>query len=176
MYFTIIHWITLILFLLLMIFIVIASYKNLNTKQFITASLFAIPLLTFGLIGAMYGVNNITKQAKILEVSHRNVIRNESILITGRIKNIGNFKIGTCYLEIDIYDMKKNKLSHGVFTPIVWITDLFSEVKPSKPLFITKEVLIAENLEPGKIKRFTISVRNPTYMQGMRINYKLNSH
>ena len=176
MYFTIIHWITLILFLLFMIFVIILSYQKLNTKQFITTSLFAIPLLTFGLIGAIYTVDSVTKQAKLLEVSHRNVIRNETILFTGRVKNIGSFKIDSCYLIIDIYDTRKNKLSHGVFTPIVWFTDLFGEAKPPKPLFITKEVLIAQNLEAGKIKRFTVSVRNPTYMQGMRIKYKLNSH
>ena len=176
MYFTIVHWITLIVFLLLMIFVVIISYRNLNTKQFITASLFTIPLLTFGLIGSMYAVDSITKQVKLVEVSHRQVIRNETILFTGRVKNVGNFKVGTCYLEIDIYDTRKNKLSHGVFTPIVWFSDLFGHAEPPKPLFVTKEVLIAKNLEPGKTKTFTVSVRNPTYMQGMRINYKLIAH
>lgn len=177
MYFTIIHWFTLIFFLLLMVAIVIVSYKNLNTKQFLTASLFTIPLLTFGLIGAMYGVDSVTKQAKIFNISHRDVYRNESILITGKVQNVGSFKIGSSYLIVNIYDLKKDKLSHGVFTPIVWLTDIFSDTKtPPKPLYITHEILIAENLEPKDIKTFTVSVRKPAFMQGFRIDYKVVSH
>jgi len=177
MYFTIIHWFTLIFFLLLMIVVVIISYRNLDTKQFLIASLFSIPLLTFGLIGTIYAVDSATKEAKIIQISHQEVYTNETIVISGKIENIGNFKIGKCYLVINLYDQKKDRLSHGVFSPMNWITDFFDENRePPKPLYITHEVLIAQDIEPKELKSFATSVRMPTYMQGYRIDYKLISH
>jgi len=63
--------------------------------------IFASFLVTsFGAVIGLVILEKYTKKAKLLDVKQRRVLINETLVLKGRVKNIGKFKINYCKLEI----------------------------------------------------------------------------
>ena len=169
---------TLIFFLLVFILLVIVSKKETNPKIFwsmVFSSFLVISMLS---IFSMFVLDKYTKKAKLLSITHKRVLLNETIMFFGKVKNVGKFKIGRCKLEVKIVNnaLNLNDLSGKTFyAPKSGLGFLFSN-KKERPSTIIKDFVIAKNLNPGEIRDFATSMPYPPYFQKSRIRYKLYCH
>ncbi len=177
-YFTILHWITLFVFLLIFILLVIVSKKETNPKIF-WSMVFSSFLVTSTLsLFSMFVLDKYTKKAKLVNITHRRVLLNETIMFFGQVQNIGRFKIGHCKLEVKIVNnaLNVNDLSGSTFyKPRSGLGFLFSS-KEEKPSTIIKDFVVAKNLKPGELRNFSASMPYPPYFQKADIRYKLYCH
>ncbi len=177
-YFTILHWITLIVFLLLFILLVIVSKKETNPKIFwsmVFSSLLVTSLLA---VFSMFVLDKYTKKAKLINITHKRVLLNETIMFFGQVQNVGRFEIGHCKLEVKIVNnaLNINDLSGSTFyAPRSGLKALFSS-ENKRPSTIIKDFTIAKNLKPGVIKNFGLGMPYPPYFQKANIRYKLYCH
>ena len=103
-YFTFLHWLTIAFFLILFIFLTILSVKaaNNNTKMLLSMIFASFLVTSFGAVLGIIILEKYTKKAKLLDVKQRRVLINETLVLKGRVKNIGKFKINYCKLEIKL--------------------------------------------------------------------------
>ena len=177
-YFTILHWIALLTFLLIFILLVILSKKETNPKIF-WSMVFSSFLVTSMLsIFSIFVLDKYTKKAKLISITHRRVLLNETIMFFGQVKNIGKFKIGYCKLEVKIVNnaLNFNNLSGSTFyKPRSGLDSLLTN-KNEKQSTIIKDFIIAKNLKPGELRNFSASMPYPPYFQKVDIRYKLYCH
>lgn len=178
-YFTILHWFTLLILFVLFILITIIALKQTN-KKILLSMLFSNFLVIIMLgVFSMYVLDKYTKVARLENVTQKRILMTESLTISGKIRNIGNFKINKCKLEVKIVN---NALTGGdvqgssVFSPTSGLSFLFGNKKNSRPSTIIKEYLIAQNFKKGELKNFSISMRYPPYFQKTSLSYKLYCH
>jgi len=179
-YFTILHWITLGFFLVLFLLLVFLSKKETNKKIFLSMVFASFLVTSMGAVFSMFVLDKYTKKAKLLKISHKRILRNESISITGKVKNVGKFKIGQCKLEVKIVSdaLNTGKLKgSNIYKPRSGLGNLFTnEDKDQKVTTILKEFAIAKDLKPNEIRTFTINMKYPPYFQSPYFGYKLYCH
>jgi len=177
-YFTILHWITLFVFLLLFVLLVIVSKKETNPKIF-WSMVFSSFLVTSTLaFFSMFVLDKYTKKAKLINVSHKRVYLNETMMFFGQIKNVGHFTIGRCKLEIKLVNnaLRASGVSGKTFyAPRSGLGSLLTN-KQDKPSTIVKEVTIATKLKPEELRNFSATIPYPPYFQNTDIRYKLHCH
>ena len=182
-YFTILHWLDILFFLILFIFLVLLSVKasNNNTKVLLSM-IFASFLVTF--FGAILGLvilEKYTKKAKILNVTQRRVLLNETLVLKGRVKNIGKFKINYCKLEIKLVNNglneKKTQQKGTTFFKSGGLDVFGSKEKNKRPNTIkATKVIVKNGLLPGRSKNFSTVIPYPPYFRNTYLNYKLYCH
>ncbi len=176
---TILHQITLGIFALLFILLSILSFRQSNKKLILPmffSSLLMISTLSFF---SLFVLDKYTKKAKLLRVTHKRILRNETISFSGVIKNTGKFMIGKCDIEVKIASNPmsgKNLGGAAVFNPKSTLSEFFNNKENGKRSSISKEFTIAKDLKPGYWKPFTVSMRFPSYMKNPYIKYKLYCH
>lgn len=168
-HFTILHWITLASFLVLFVFLCILAKKESNPKIFwsmIFASFLVVLMLS---IFSIFLIDKYTKEAKLISVTHKRVLRNETINIYGKVKNVGNFKIGKCKIEIKIVSdalTGGNIEGSSVFKPTSGLVDFFKKAdKNQKTASVRKVFIIAKDFKPNEIKNFSVSMRYPPHFR-----------
>ena len=180
-YFTILHWLTILFFLVLFIFLTFLSVKAAgNNIKLLISMIFASFLVTF--FGAVIGIvvlEKYTKKAVLLDVETRRVFLNETLVIKGKVKNIGRFKINYCKLQIKLVNNGwGSKIHKGAFFRSEGL-HLFGakNKKQQKPNTITATRIIINNgLLPGEVKNFSAIMPYPSYFSNTYINYKLYCH
>ncbi|WP_456470419.1 DUF2393 family protein [Caminibacter sp.] len=180
-YFTFLHLLDIAFFLILFIFLTFISVKAAkNSTKLLLSMVFASFLVTsFGAVLGLIVLEKYTKKAKLLEVKQRRVLINETLVLKGRVKNIGKFKINYCKLEIKLVNngwgggFKKGQLfKSGGF-------ELFgSKNKEQKRPNVVKvtRYIITDGLLPGEIKNFSVVIPYPPYFKNTYLNYKLYCH
>ncbi|NPA12314.1 MAG: DUF2393 domain-containing protein [Epsilonproteobacteria bacterium] len=180
-YFTILHWLDIAFFLILFIFLVILSVKAAkDSVKLLLSMIFASFLVTaFGAVLGLVILEKYTKKAKLLNVEQRRVLINETLVLKGRVKNIGKFKINYCKLEIKLV----NNGWGGGFTKGTFFKpgglSLFGskEEKKKRPNTVTAtRYIITDGLKPGEIKNFSAVIPYPPYFKNTYLNYKLYCH
>jgi len=181
-YFTILHWLDIAFFLILFIFLVILSVKAAkDSVKLLLSMIFASFIVTaFGAILGLVILEKYTKKAKLLDVTQRRVLINETLVLKGRVKNIGKFKINYCKLEIKLVN---NGWGGGGFTKGTFFKpgglELFgSKDKKKKRPNVVKATryIITDGLKPGEIKNFSAVIPYPPYFKNTYLNYKLYCH
>jgi hypothetical protein len=180
-YFTILHWLTLAFFLILFIFLTFLSVKaaNNNVKLLISMIFASFLVTTFGAVLGIIVLEKYTKKAVLLDVKSRRVFLNETLVVKGKVKNIGKFKINYCKLEIKLVNNGwGGKISKGTFFKPGGLSLFGSkEEKKQKPNTIkATRIIIKDGLLPGEIKNFSAIVPYPPYFSNTYINYKLYCH
>ena len=178
-YFTVLHWFAMIICILLFTLIVIITIRNHDGKS----SLYAPILATFFIIFlfalfSIYGLDKYTKIARLENVVQKKVLINESFSISGQIRNIGNFQIGKCTLEVKISNESLERSgTEGIsFVPKSALDNLFNWGEESQTIDTTKEFVIAENLYKGEMRNFTIFMRYPPSYGKPYTRYELFCH
>jgi len=180
-YFTILHWLDIVFFLVLFIFLVIISVKAAgNNTKILISMIFASFLVTaFGAVLGLVILEKYTKKAVLIKVKQRRVLINETLVLKGRVKNIGKFKINYCKLEIKLV----NNGWGGGFTKGTFFKSgglsLFGskDTKQSRPNTVkATRVIIKDGLLPGEIKDFSAIIPYPPYFKNTYLNYKLYCH
>jgi len=180
-YFTILHWLDILFFFVLFIFLVVLSVKASNNNiKLLLSMVFASFLVTsFGAVLGLIILEKYTKKAKILDLIERRVLLNETLVLKGRVKNIGKFKINYCKLEIKLINNGwGGKIQKGDFFKPGGLKIFGSkdeEKKRPNTINATK-VIIKDGLLPGEIKNFSAIIPYPPYFNNTYLNYKLYCH
>ena len=177
-YFTILHWITLIVFLLLFILLVIVSKKETNPKIFWSMVFSSFLVTSMLALFSMFVLDKYTKKGKLINITHKRVLLNETIMFFGQVQNVGRFKIGHCKLEVKIVNNAldlNNVTGKTFYAPRSGLGSLFSN-KEERPSTIIKDFTVAKNLKPGEIRNFSATMPYPPYFQKADIRYKLYCH
>jgi hypothetical protein len=180
-YFTILHWFTLLFFLILFIFLFILSVKaaNNNVKLLVSMIFSSFLVTSFGAVVGIVVLEKYTKKAVLLNIKLRRVFLNETLMVKGRVKNIGKFKINYCKLDIKLVN---NGWSRGIqkgtfFKPGGLSLFGSKDEKEKKPNVVkATKIIIKDGLYPGEIKHFSTIIPYPPYFSNTYINYKLYCH
>ena len=180
-YFTTLHWLDIVFFLVLFVFLVIVSIKAAgNSNKLLLSMIFASFLVTaFGAGLGLLILEKYTKKAKLLNVKQRRVLINETLVLKGRVKNIGKFKINYCKLEIKLVNNGwGGGFNRGNFFKSGGLNVFGSkEKKLAKPNTVKATRIIVKNgIKPGEIKNFSAVIPYPPYFKNTYLNYKLYCH
>ncbi len=180
-YFTLLHWLTLAFFLILFIFLVILSVKAAkdNVKLLLSMIIASFLVTAFGAVLGVIILEKYTKKAKLLDVSQRRVLINETLVLKGRVKNIGKFKINYCKLEIKLVNNGwGGGFTKGTFFKPGGLNLFGSKDKEQKRPNIVKatRIIVKDGLLPGEVKNFSAVIPYPPYFKNTYLNYKLYCH
>ena len=166
-YFTIWHYAVVITTGILFLLLVILSFKETrpkNRNSMIFASFLVMSLVTVFLILAL---DKYTKKAELYGLKNRRLLATEKIVYSGYVKNTGNYTIGQVKVEFKIVNrghVTGNVKAGSYFRPS-GLFDFFggggSEAR--KVQKIEETIVVATDLEPGKIKYFNVTLDFPPH-------------
>ena len=107
----------------------------------------------------------------------KKVLINESFSISGQIRNIGNFTIGKCTLEVKIFNASLERIGtdSAIFVPKSAFENFFKrDALPT--IETTKSFVIAENLQEGEMRNFTVFMPYPPSFEKPYTRYELFCH
>ncbi len=180
-YFTFLHWLDIAFFLILFIFLTILSVKAAkNNTKLLLSMMFASFLVTaFSAVLGLIILEKYTKKAVLQDVVQRRVLINETMVLKGRVKNIGKFKINYCKLEIKLVNNGWGGagFKKGTFFKPGGLSIFGTKNKNSRPNVIKQtRYIITDGLLPGEIKFFSVVIPYPPYFSNTYLNYKLYCH
>ena len=126
----------------------------------------------------MFVLDKYTKIARLEGVTQKRILMTETLTLSGKIRNIGNFDIGKCKLEVKLVNnaMSKGEVSGSkIFSPS-GLNFFSSKKKNDKPSTIINEFTIAKNFQKRELRNFSVSLPYPPYFQKPFISYKLYCH
>lgn len=178
-YFTFLHWFAVGIIGLLFVLSTILVLRNESEKSpFMTIVAIAFIAVLISAL-AIYALDKYTKVARLENVVHKKVLINESFSIAGQIRNIGDFTIGKCSLEVKVSNdsLEKNNDGSALFVPKSALDNLFKrDTQDINSLDTTKNFIIAENLHKGEMRNFTVFMRYPPSFAKPSIRYELSCH
>ncbi|EDM23467.1 DUF2393 family protein [Caminibacter mediatlanticus] len=178
-YFTFLHWLDIAFFLILFIFLTVISVKAAgeNTKLLVSMIFASFLITIFSAIIGLVILEKYTKKAKLLDITQRRVLINETLVLKGRVKNIGKFKINYCKLEIKLVNngWGQGKIEKGTFFKPGGLSLFGSKDKKPNTIKATR-IIIKNGLLPGEIKNFSAIIPYPPYFRNTYLNYKLYCH
>ncbi|NPA12044.1 MAG: DUF2393 domain-containing protein [Epsilonproteobacteria bacterium] len=180
-YFTILHWLDVGFFLILFIFLVFLSVKAAgdNVKLLLSMIFAAFIVTAFGASLGVLILEKYTKKAKLLDVKQRRVLINETLVLKGRVKNIGKFKINYCKLEIKLVNNGWGKSTQkGAFFKSGGLSIFGSKKSEKQRPNVVKatRIIIKDGLNPGEFKMFSAVIPYPPYFKNTYLRYKLYCH
>jgi hypothetical protein len=173
---TSLHWIIVAVFVLLFLILVLLSVGEKNKKTLVSMIFSSLLLVSFGVLFSLFALDKYTKKGKLVNSKQTRDLRRESVIVRGKIKNVGDFKIGYCKVEVRISNqMKHGRGTKSYFTPNKSLSNIFSS-KDIKSNTITEEFLAVEDLKPKKSKTFTASIPFPPHFENPKYRLKLFCH
>lgn len=162
-YFTIVHIIFLLFYIVLFIALAVLTLKETRPKIF-WAMIFANVLVTVTLsFFTMLVLDKYTKKARIENLTQKRVLRNETISFKGKIRNIGKFTISRCVLEVKLVNNPTTSRKLGgsdLFKPSSGLDFMSKNPKPST---VSKKFLIATSLKAKELRNFSVNMPFPPY-------------
>jgi len=176
---TIIHWLAiLILFitLILSIFIIFRSYME-DKKSVYQFSLVSLIIHLLLMVASIYILDGYLKHAKLSKFKNKRVLRNETMLLTGIIKNTGKFKIGKVILHLRMVNGALSYKKMSITNASSSSSSFFGTTKDnSKKIVFEKDFVILKNLNPGRSKNFRAVFRYPPHFSRPSMKTKLYLH
>jgi len=166
------HYVALSLIFLLFVGGVVASLKQ-QSQKMMFSMLFATTLVSLFLaVFSIFVVDKYTKIPKLYDLKNKRLLSIEKIIYTGRVKNEGNYPIGTVTFEIKLVNQghATGNVKGGNFYKPSGLLDFFSSgfgIDKSKPQTVVKKFVVARDLEPGKVKAFRVYFRFPPYFRNV---------
>lgn len=178
-YFTILHWITLAALFLLFIIFCILAFRQASKKILISMLFSNFLVISMLMVFSMFVLDKYTKEARLEDMTQKRILMTESLTLSGRLRNIGSFDIGTCKLEVKLVNnaiSSQNLKGSSLFSPRAGLSFLFGDKQEERPSTVIHEFVIAENFKKGELKNFSVSMRYPPYFEKTTMNYKLYCH
>ena len=177
-YFTVVHIITLVILFVIFLILLFVSFKE-TRKKVLFAMIFSNFLVISMLaVFSMFVLDKYTKKARLEDVTNARVLLSESIVISGRIRNIGKFGISKCFLHVKLVNdalQSGNLNGSTVYKPTTGLDFLTNKIDSNaKQSTIEKDFLIAKNLRVRELRNFSASMRYPSYFVKPRLIYKLH--
>lgn len=164
---TVWHYFLLAVLALLLLIGILVSLRT-DSKYSVFTTIFLIIVL----IGA-FTWKTINEKVYVVEVSELDQERyyqSEQIVLKGSVRNVGNFPVANVVATVKLIN------SHGgvqgkqsIFTQPSVFAQIYEGDNPNfKRQTVAKEEMIADYLNPGKSKPFTIIMDYPSYFQHAR--------
>ena len=177
-YFTILHWMSLVFFVLLFALLVYLSKKETSQKTFYSMVFASFLVVTVAFVFSIFVLDKYTKKAALYNVSNQRMYNTEEMIVKGQVQNVGRFPIGTCEITIRLVN---NALGSGggisgsdVFKPQSWL-DFTSDKKKQTSNVLEISRVIATDLEPSQSSDFFIRFDYPpSFSRAMMVDPKLS--
>lgn len=169
-YLTIWHWSAIIAGIILFFMLVLLSLKEKNQKNIISMIFASFLVIITAEVFAMMAIDKYTKIATLYGVKNTRILRNETIVFTGYVKNKGNYTIGKIKLNVKLVNKGHvtGNVKGGSFYKPSGLFDFFSsfgEKKTYKPQKVEEQFVVARKLEPGKATSFRVQMKYPPYFK-----------
>ena len=175
-----VHYGVLAIILLLFLLGVISSLRQSDKKMMFSMFFSVVVVSLFLAVFSVIVVDKYTKKAGLYRLKNKRLLSIEKIVYTGIVKNEGKFPIGKVTLEVKLVNKghATGNVKGGNFYKASGFFDFFSDGYNlhTKPQTITKEVVVARNLEPGKAKHFRFYFDYPGYFRNVAQFTKLTEH
>ena len=176
-YFTFLHWIALAIIIVLCIVFLVLIVQNSDEKFPLPAVLtnfFAMIVLTAFIF---YALDKYTKVASLEHMLIKKILINESFSISGQIRNIGDFTISTCSLEVKLSnDSIESGAGVPIFQPKSAFDNLFKWERDTNAIETTRTFVIAQDLYKGEMRNFSVYMRYPPSYAKPKVRYELLCH
>ena len=181
-YFTIWHWSAILAFTFLFLILVILSLKEKNQKTMLSM-IFAsfLVIVTAGVFSVM-AIDKYTKIATLYGVKNTRILRNETIVFTGFVKNKGDYKIGKIVLNVKLVNrghVTGNVRGGSFYRPsgiIDFLTSFGDDKKSYKPQKVEEQFVVASNIKPGKAVFFRVEMPYPPYFKHVAEFTTISAH
>jgi hypothetical protein len=179
-YFTILHWLAIVFFLVLFIAISILGLKSNNVKMSISVIFAGFLVSTFGGVLSVIILEKYTKKSELLDVKQRRILFNETYVIKARIKNTGKFNLNYCKFNMKLVHngYGTGGLSKGAYFKSGGLNIFGSKDKEQeRPTTVEENFLVLKNgLKPNRSKNFSVTMKYPPYFKNTLLSYKLYCH
>ena len=180
-YFTIWHWTAIIAAIILFFLLVLVSLKEKNQKNIISMIFASFLVLSTATVFSMMAIDKYTKIATLYGVKNTRILRNETIVFTGFVKNKGNYTIGEIVLKVKLVNRGHvtGNVKGGSFYRPSGVFDFFSsfgQKKTYKPQKVEEEFVVARKIEPGKAASFRVQMKYPPYFKHVSQFTSITAH
>jgi len=181
-YFTFWHWVAVTIFIILFFILTLMSLKEKNTKN-ILSMIFAsfLVIVTAGAFTVM-ALDKYTKKATLYGVKNTRILRNETIVFTGFVKNKGDYNIGKITLTVKLVNKGHvtGNVKGGSFYKPSGIVDFFSSFGEKKSTYkvqkVEEDFVVAKMLEPGKAVYFRVEMPYPPHFKHVSEFTSISAH
>lgn len=181
-FFTFWHWTAVISLTLIFLFLVLVSLKEKNQKN-ILSMIFAsfLVIMTAGAFTIM-AIDKYTKKATLYGVKNTRILRNETIVFTGFVKNKGDYKIGKIALTVKLVNKGHvtGNVKGGSFYKPSGLFDFLGSFGNNKTNYkvqkVEKTFIVARNIEPDKAKFFRVEMPFPGYFKHVSEFTSITAH
>ena len=170
-YFTIWHWSAIILFSIVFLLLVLVSLKETNQKN-ILSMIFAsfLVIITAGVFSLM-AIDKYTKKATLYGVKNTRILRNETIVFSGFVKNQGDYTIGEISLTVKLVNkghVTGNVKAGSFYKPsgmFDFLSSFGNKSKKYKPQKVEETYVVAKKIKPGKSTYFIVQMPYNGYLK-----------
>jgi len=178
-YFTIWHYIILVIVLFIFIGGIIISLKQ-KKKSTINSMIFSVTLVSlFIAFLSMFIVDKYTKHVELYRLKNKRILSLEKIIYRGVVKNTGNYTIGKVTFDIKLVSRgKRGSIESTTFYKSSGFFDFFSGATKSTrgSNTLEKSFVIAKNLKPGQVKSFRVHFKFPASFRNISEYPKVYGH
>lgn len=170
-YLTIWHWTAIIIFAALFILLTLLSLKEKDQNTMLSMIFSSFLVIVTAAVFSMMAIDKYTKVATLYGVKNTRILRNETIMFTGYVKNDGNYKIGEITLTVKLVNKGHatgNVKGGNFYRPsgiIGFFTSFGQETRQDRPQKVEHEFVVAENILPGKSVFFRVKMPYPPYFK-----------
>jgi len=180
-YFTIWHWTAILIALVVFFFLIIVSIKEENRKNSLSMIFASFLVVVTATVFALMALDKYTKTATLYGVKNTRILRNETIVFTGFVKNKGDYTIGEIVLKVKLVNKGHvtGNVKGGSFYKPSGMFDFFSsfgEAKTYKVQKVEEEFVIARKIRPGKATSFRVQMKYPPYFKHVSQFTTISAH
>ncbi len=180
-YFTIWHWTAILIAIVIFFFLLIISLKEENKKNVLSMIFASFLVVVTATVFALMALDKYTKTATLYGVKNTRILRNETIVFTGFVKNKGDYTIGEVILKVKLVNkghVTGNVKGGNLYKPsgLFDFFGSFGEVKTYKVQKVEEEFVVARHLEPGKATSFRVQMKYPPYFKHVSQFTTISAH
>ena len=181
-YFTIWHWATIAAFSIIFLLLVIVSLKEKNQKNILSMIFASFLVGVTASVFTLMALDKYTKKATLYGVKNTRILRNETIVFTGFVKNKGSYTIGKIALTVKLVNrghVTGNVKAGSFYKPsgmFDFLSSFGGDSKTYKPQKVEEEFIVATNIEPGKATYFRVEMPFPGYFKHVSEFTSITAH
>lgn len=181
MSFNIWHYIVILVVLVIYAGGIVFSLKQ-GSRKLIAGMIFTVTLISIFLafMSIMF-VEKYTKHASAFKVQNKRLLSIEKIVYTGFVKNDGDYTIGEVTFEVKLVNKGHEtggNIKGGTFYQASGFMNFFTGGANVlfRPQSVTKEFVVARDLEPGNAQQFRVYFDYPPYFKSVSSITKVYAH
>lgn len=181
-YFTIWHWSAVIALSVIFLLLVIVSLREKNQKNILSMIFASFLVVTTSGVFALMAIDKYTKKATLYGVKNTRILRNETIVFTGFVKNKGDYTIGEIVLKVKLVNkghVTGNVRGGSFYKPsglFDFLRSFGEDTSKYKPQKVEEEYVVATDLEPGKARYFRVEMPYPGYFKHVSEFTSITAH